>query len=190
MKSFLLAIFIGISFDASAMPVRWELVDFRFNDGGTAYGSFTYDSDSNELSQIDVFTTSGSMLSGRHFVSAAGAWGRRPESGVLAFSDNTGPDFTGAGWFRIDASIDFNASIGTIANQWLSVGAESFCTNSLCSTAANEITDPGQSRNTISGYLLATAPVPEPSPIVLSLAGLSILAIRRASAQRGKKSPA
>jgi len=181
------ALLIGASVEANALPVSWELVDFQFNDGGAAYGSFTYDSDTNQLSDIDLYTTSGSMLSGRHFVSTAGAWGSMPDHGVLAFSDTTGPDFTGAGWFRIHAYIDFNASPGTIVNQWLAVGAESFCTNYSCSSAANEITNPGQSRDTISGYLVVASPVPEPSSFVLSAAGLAILATRILSARRKKR---
>lgn len=181
------ALFFGVSVGANALPVNWELVDFQFNDGGTAYGSFTYDSDTNLFSGIDLYTTSGSMLSGRHFSSTAGDWGRMPNYGVLAFSDTTGPNFTGAGWFRIDAYIDFNASPGTTVNQWLAVGAESFCTNYFCSSAANEITNPGLSRDTISGHLVAVSPVPEPSSFVLSAAGLAILATRITSTRRKKQ---
>ena len=171
------ALLFGATVEAIALPVRWELVDFRFNDGGTAHGSFTYNSDTTQFSVIDLSTTSGSMLSGRHFVSTAGAWGIFSNVGVLAFSDTSGPDFTGAGWFRIDAKIDFNASTGTIVNQWLDVGAESFCMNYYCSSAANEITNPGQSRDTISGHLVATAPIPEPETYAMMLAGLGLLGI-------------
>lgn len=176
-KTLFATLLIMASLEANALPVIWKLADFQFNDGGTAYGSFTYDSDTNLLSNIDIYTTSGSMLSGRHFVSTAGAWGNMPENGILAFSDSAGPDFTGAGWFRIDAQIDFNAPPGTIVNQWLAVGAESFCVNYACSSAANEITNPGQSRDTISGYLVA-AQVPEPSSLLLSAVGLALLAAR------------
>lgn len=171
------ALLFGAAVEALAQPVTWQLVDFQFNDGGTAYGSFTYNSDTNQFSDIDIYTTRGSMLSGRRFVSTAGVWGSMPNGGTLAFSDTTGPDFAGAGWFRIDANIDFYASPGTVVNQWLNVGAESFCVNSLCSSAANEITNPGQSRDTISGYLVATAPIPEPEAYAMLLAGLGLIGL-------------
>jgi hypothetical protein len=171
------ALLFGAAVEAIAQPLTWELVDFEFSDGGTAYGSFTYNRDTNQFSDIDLTTTSGSMLSGRHFVSTAGVWGSMPNNGTLAFSDTTGPDFAGAGWFRIHANIDFNASPGTIVNQWLAVGAESFCINSLCSSAANEITNPGQSRDTISGHLVATAPIPEPDTYAMLLAGLGLIGL-------------
>jgi hypothetical protein len=164
-----------ISTMASATPITWELMNFEFSDGGTAYGSFTYDSVIDQFSDIDIYTTAGSDLDGRHFIATAGAWGDNPENGTLAFSDSVGPNFTGAGWFRISANIDFEAAPGTVVDQWLAVGAESFCTNYVCNSAANEITSPGQSRDTISGYLVATATsVPEP-PVSLLL-GLGLIA--------------
>lgn len=177
------ALLVALCVDAHALPVKWNLEDFRFSDGGTAYGSFTYDSETDQFTSIDIHTTDGPMMGGRHYVATAGAWGRLPAYGVLAFSDTAGPDFTGAGWFRIDARIDFNAPVGTIVDQWLAVGAESFCMNSFCSSAANELTHPGQSRDTISGHLIA-APVPEPSSILLSALGLALLVTRVSSTRR------
>lgn len=174
-KTLVAALVFAASFEANAIPVSWELVDFQFNDGGTAYGSFIYDSDTNQLSNIDIQTTGGSLLTGRRFVSTAGSWGSMPHNGILAFSDTPGPDFSGAGWFRIDADVDFNASPGTIVNQWLAVGAESFCMNYSCNSAANEITNPGQSRDTISGYLVAS--VPEPGTYIMMLIGLGLVGV-------------
>lgn len=178
MKKLLFALLFSLAtVDAAATPVNWKLVDFQFNDGGSAYGSFTFDSDVQQFSDIDIYTTSGSLLNGRHFISTAGDWGKSPQFGILAFSDTAGPDFTGAGWFRIDANINFNATQGYVANQWLDVGAESFCVNFSCWSAANEISHPGFSRDTISGYLIA-APVPEPSSSTLMMMGFAMLAAR------------
>lgn len=177
MKKWLVAVLLSlVAVEAGAIPVSWKLVDFQFSDGGAAYGSFTFDSDVQQFSDIDIYTTSGSLLNGRHFISTAGDWGKSPQFGVLAFSDTVGPDFTGAGWFRIDANINFNATQGYVANQWLAVGAESFCVNESCWAAANEISHPGFSRDTISGYLIAASPVPEPSSFALMMMGLVMLA--------------
>jgi hypothetical protein len=165
-RSLLICLFFLVSNQASATPITWELVDFSFSDGGSAYGSFTYDSQFDQFSNIDIYTTTGSDLSGRHFMSTAGSWGDLSEYGILAFSDSLGPDFTGAGWFRIDAYIDFEAAAGTMVDQWLAVGAESFCVNYSCNSAANEITNPGESRDTMSGYLRVVS-VDEPSSLAL-----------------------
>lgn len=185
-RSCIAALLFLVAIKASAAPVTWQLVEFRFDDGGKAHGSFTYDSDTDQFGDIDIYTTSGSILGGRHYLSTAGVWSASPQTGVLAFSDSAGPDFTNAGWFRIDAYVDFNASPGTIVNQWLDVGAESFCVNSSCWTAASELTHPGSSRDTVAGYLIALAPVPEPSVAVLGAAGLALLVTRVASIRREK----
>lgn len=171
-KSFFFCLSLLASFQVSSTPITWELVDFSFSDGGSAYGSFTYDSELDIFADIDIYTTAGSDLGGRHYTATAGVWGSMPHYGVLAFSDSSGPDFTGAGWFRIDAYIDFEATLGSIVDQWLAVGAESFCINYSCNSAANEITNPGESRDTLSGYLRA-ASVDEPSSIALLAFSLS-----------------
>lgn len=183
-KTLFAALLFLASSSASAAPVRWELVDFQFSDAATAYGSFTYDSDTEIFHDIDIRTTDGPTQAGRHYVSTAGTWGMQASKGTLAFSDSTGPDFTNAGWFRMEIYVHFNASPGTIATQWFPVGAESFCMNESCWTAASEDIAPGKSRRLTAGYLVAAAPVPEPAPFVLGTAGLLVIAARLASRQR------
>ncbi len=183
-KTLYAALLLLASSSVSAAPVRWELVDFRFSDAATAYGSFTYDSDTDTFHDIDIFTSDGPTQAGRHYVSTAGTWGLHASKGTLAFSDSTGPDFTGAGWFRMEIYVHFNALPGTIAEQWFPVGAESFCMNESCWSAASEDIAPGKSRRLTAGYLVAAAPVPEPAPFVLGAAGLLVIAARVASRRR------
>jgi hypothetical protein len=57
----LLMIFCSL---AQAIPVEWTLQNVQFEDGGTAYGTFTYDADANLYSKVDVTTTSGTMFAG------------------------------------------------------------------------------------------------------------------------------
>jgi hypothetical protein len=175
----MLCLFLPLS--AHAIVVEWELVDFQFDDGGTASGTFIFDTESDEFLAIDINTTLGTNVAGRHYAYTAGAWGSLADRGILAFSDVSGPtNYVGAGWFRIDADIAYEAQQGDIVNQWLAVGAESFCTNVGCSSAANEITNPGETRETVSGYLVSKSVVPVPAAVWLFGSALAFLGwIRR-----------
>ena len=196
----LVSLVFSISFSANASIITWELVDFEFDDGGTANGSFTFDFVNDELFDIDINTTGGSILGGRQYIGRAGSFGNLTAIGVFAFSDVLGPDFLNAGFFRFDANIGFDAVIGTIVGIFVPTGSESFCTNSACSSAANEITNPDASRELISGSLRAVSsvanpdpqdPTPtgpgaqlpvavsEPTPVLLMLLGMFSLMMRR-----------
>ena len=172
MKQLLLTISLILSCNTShAALVTWELVNFSFDDGGAAYGSFVYDTDLNVLSNIDVYTTEGSRLSGRHYIATAGVWGSNSDFGILALTDTSSTtNYLEAGWLRMDFhSISSVTDVGVSLEQWLAVGAESYCVDSVCSSAANEITDPENSRETISGYILSTQSVPSPVPLPASV---------------------
>jgi hypothetical protein len=61
-KSFFAALLIvmaGAPFAAHAAPVTWYLVDVTFEDGATAFGSFTYDASLNQYSAISMATNAG-----------------------------------------------------------------------------------------------------------------------------------
>ncbi len=52
---------------ASAVPVRWTLIDVAFDDGGTATGSFNFDYDlrfGTPVSAVQVTTTAGAAYAG------------------------------------------------------------------------------------------------------------------------------
>jgi hypothetical protein len=49
---------------ASASPITWTLQNFNFTDGGTASGSFVFDANLGQYSQINVVTTMGNVLAG------------------------------------------------------------------------------------------------------------------------------
>ena len=55
----LLLTFTGI---AQAASVIWELRNVGFDDGGTASGTFTLDTDTGQLSNINVTTTDGTVF--------------------------------------------------------------------------------------------------------------------------------
>ena len=190
---------LTFSLNASAAVVKWEFVDVVFDDGGTAYGSFKYNTETYALTEIDIHTTAGDKLGARHFIATAGAWGSRPEIGFLAFTDTLSTDYEGAGFFGINANLDpvqlpelpiippidpvipdplppeetplpeepivvpLSSEPQAVDLTLLITGGESFCINTNCSSAANDITDPELSRDIISGSLVAVSSVPVPA---------------------------
>lgn len=97
------------SVDANAAPIRWVLQDVLFDDGGTAFGSFVYDADSNTFSAIDVTTTDGAVLPGSFYEFANFEAGlldadsvllvaaANPVAGTPAFNMNLDAAMTNAG---------------------------------------------------------------------------------------------
>ena len=62
---------VGLPGSAAATPVHWTLVDFQFNDGGIAFGSFIYDADTNALTNIAITTTAGTIRDGATYGDAS-----------------------------------------------------------------------------------------------------------------------
>jgi hypothetical protein len=57
MRNLLFVSLFICSTSAYAIPVTWTLDDVTFDDGGTAFGSYTYDSATDAFSNISVTTT-------------------------------------------------------------------------------------------------------------------------------------
>lgn len=49
------------SFSALAVPVNWTLVNVTFTDGGAAAGSFTYDANTNMVTNWNIVTSGGNL---------------------------------------------------------------------------------------------------------------------------------
>lgn len=143
---------------ANASVVTCQLNDFVFDDGGKGHGSFAYDTLLKELKTIEISTTVGSDMKGRSYIAVAGAWGSHPEDGHLAFTDTSSvDDYKNAGWLRISVKkFPQENNLNTKLELWPGMSAESYCVNSDCSSAANDITDPKNSRDVISGYIVCT----------------------------------
>ena len=86
------------------------------------------------------------------------------------------------------ANINVNAATGATVKLSLDTSSESFCTNAACSSAANELTNPGQVRRFTSGALVVASAVPEASMAQMSLLGLSGLAMVLARRRRADTS--
>ena len=50
--------------ESRADPVEWTLVDATFDDGGTAFGSFVFDADTDTYSSLSITTTAGTSHGG------------------------------------------------------------------------------------------------------------------------------
>jgi len=66
-KLLLVGMILFVSGRVNAAAVSWELQDWVFNDGGTASGSFVFDADLNQYSNISIVTTDGSIRSGASY---------------------------------------------------------------------------------------------------------------------------
>jgi hypothetical protein len=64
MRLFIIAMMLLCSTAANASSVTWTLSDVIFDDGGTANGSFTIDTESYEISDLNIYTTSGTAFAG------------------------------------------------------------------------------------------------------------------------------
>nr|WP_321466777.1 hypothetical protein [uncultured Desulfobulbus sp.] len=149
---------ILISSTVNAKVVTCQLHEFIFDDGGKGYGSFAYDTLLQELKKIEISTTNGSDMNGRSYIAVAGAWGSHSEDGHLAFTDTSSEDdYKNAGWLRISIKkFPQENNLNTKLELWPGMSAESYCVNSDCSSAANDITDPKNSRDVTSGYIICT----------------------------------
>ncbi len=47
---------------ADAALLDWDLIGITFNDGATASGSFTFDTDLNVVTEFDITTTAGTLI--------------------------------------------------------------------------------------------------------------------------------
>ena len=81
MRSIVLILSLLTAGVVQAAPVEWTLQNAQFEDGGAAYGSFTFDADTNEYSNINIYTTAGTLFAGRNYDSCT-EWFRCDLSGA------------------------------------------------------------------------------------------------------------
>lgn len=165
---------------SQAAPILWTLDGVRFNDGGTASGSFVYDADNNTYSAIDLSTTQGTIGAASQLQHACSA----PEcpvpsnaEGLFALSAPFGTDLSRASLlFLVPASPLSNAG-GEVQ---VDGGNAGVCSSFDCDGP------PEQMRNTVSGFLIGTAyvapvqaatPVPALPPLSLALLAAMLAAL-------------
>jgi hypothetical protein len=68
------AVIASLPLVAQAVPITWDLMDVRYDDGGSASGSFTYDASLNLYSAIAITTTGGSVAPGASYFDTLPKW--------------------------------------------------------------------------------------------------------------------
>ena len=83
---------LGVPSGATAYPVSWKPNDVTFDDGGTAYGTFTTDLTTGNVLGFDIVTTPGSTLNGFSYNAGTsylyGNDVNQPNSFIIANSGN------------------------------------------------------------------------------------------------------
>ena len=169
MKAAVVALGFAVAFASSAQAAIVELsLDESFNDGGSAHGRFTLNTDTNVVTNLNVLTTHGTSYSGATYTQAVVDDGVSCNGGQCAFDipvDNT----------------DGTAQLVTLIDDPLSLsGPTSIDTMNENSGEFTLGVIPGfEYRYVTSGNV---TPVPEPatwSMLLVGLFGLGVILRRR-----------
>ncbi len=172
---------------AFALPIQWTLEGVTFSDGASAFGTFVYDADTNEYTDINITTTTASRPGAMYaFVCVAPCTGVMPDqNGELNLTTSPSSDQTGLPGF----ALFFDPPLSNSGGLRAVLGAlEADCSNSTCVT-------PTGTERTAAGSVVALVVNPAPAPalsssslvlVVLLLAacgGFGIAAQRRSASQ-------
>lgn len=157
----------GVSPTAHAVAVTWVLQDVVFDDGGTAFGSFVYDADTNTFSAIDVTTTDGGALGGSHYQFANFEAGLLDADSVLLVAAANPGAGTPAFNMNLDQAMTNAGGTINLAMAPPPLAFESTCLTSLCDSFFNI------DRVIVSGTITA---VPLPAAAWLMGCALGLLA--------------
>jgi hypothetical protein len=171
---------------AFALPIQWTLVGVTFSDGATAFGTFVYDADTNEYTDINITTTTASRPGAMYaFVCVAPCTGVMPgQNGELNLTTSPSSDQTGLPGFALSFFPPLSNSGGFRAV----LALEADCSNSTCVA-------PTGTERFAGGSVVAQVVNPTPAPalssssLVLSVlllaacGGFGIAAQRRSASQ-------
>lgn len=156
---------------AHAVPVTWYLSGVKFNDGGTANGSFVYDATAMpEYSSINITTTAGSVLSGASYMflkpGYSTPYNLRPLVTAPPPADLAGTHSLGLGF---STPLNFASGIVPLVGV-----TEVTCSTATCNIASAPF------RNLTAGVVTTTAPaqgIPTMSTYNLLLTILGLLLV-------------
>jgi hypothetical protein len=159
---------------AYAGPLTWTLSGLTFNDGGTAFGTFSYNADTNTFSSIDITTTAGSLMpGGQYFALSSAALASGPEDVALISTNNRSQLFN----FELSSAMTDSGGTIPLLLDPLSqaTSGEDTCFVANCTAVIAPF------RFSVNGSLSAPtqAGAPEPATAALVLGGLGCLLSRR-----------
>jgi len=168
-----LVLIAALSTAGSATALTWTLTGVTFGDGGTAFGSFSYDATGGAYGAVDIVTSPGSSLGGATYQFVSG--GFTPSDTRVLFVTTGSADETSAEGLALFFSSQLTNSGGTVS---LSLSEEATCADPACFSPA------APTRLTTAGSVTTT---PEPSCIWLFWAGATLRAARRSFGSRGSE---
>jgi len=142
---------LSLSFGAAnAAPLHWQLNGVTFSDGGKAFGGFDFDAGTKTYSNINITTTTGSLVQGSYYSSVA------PFPNSVAadylYSVSTVPVFSGS---TASLALSFTPALlaagGTASFSGAAV--ESVCANADCSTSTPQRTITGGTVSAVSAHV-------------------------------------
>ena len=165
---------------AFALPIQWTLEGVTFSDGASAFGTFVYDADTNEYTDINITTTTASRPGAMYaFVCVAPCTGVMPDqNGELNLTTSPSSDQTGLPGFALFFDPPLSNSGGVRAV----LGAlEADCSNSTCVAPTGTMRSGAGS---VVALVVNPAPAPALTPwglIIASflLTGVAGFALRR-----------
>ena len=150
--------------NATAAPIVWTLTGVTFDDGGTASGSFSFDSTgpfSGIFSDINIVTFGGS-IAGATYSTLFPDCANGPTS--LCLVPVSQPDLDGSPFL----AFNILTSLTDVGGSSYLSGNEGVCASPSCDSTTPE--------RFIAGGTLTTASVPEPSSLTLILLGAILIA--------------
>jgi len=140
-------------FDTASNPVTWYLNQVKFEDGGTASGSFVFDAPAGEYSNLNMTTTTGSIRTGASYaILITGLL--QDASNLVAATGSPTANYTGRSALGFSFASPLTAAGGTIAiqpyNYPVSLSVENACTDAQCLNVSPPI------RKITSGWVSTT----------------------------------
>jgi len=159
---------------ANAVPVKWNLVDVTFDDGGSSTGSFVYEVDTLSLSEINITTTGGTSFGGAVYAFEHSAFTGFGADGIAVISEVVG-DLSGETWLGLNLTADPMTNAGgtiPLTSGFFSAFNEYSCPDAACGPGGS----PGL-RGTAGGSISS---VPVPAAVWLFGSAIGVLGwIRR-----------
>ena len=146
---------------AQATPAnitQWSLSGVTFQDGSTASGTFSMDSDTADLILFDITTTNGSFFNGFHYTPSNSMYGKNSQgpNSIYLFYPST---------YRF-LSFSFEKPLtAAVSKVDINIGPSFECRG--C----------GSLKYVIAGQAVSMAAIPEPETYTMLLAGLGVLGL-------------